>query len=792
MPPRDPTWQSQYSHLQSAAYLQSLRTNRPARPTGSRPAPFRTNHLIRSDSAPIIDHQHGQTADTENDRPQHPGIPRSTTFNSTLNSKGRPLATAPDPVPSICGRKVSPTATVQRANTTPVEYLESTTRRLEKEEAHTLREALDVIDKKDEEHRIYEAAQSEAADLVWKHRNPQAAEDEKIAPYINPDIRKQKDHRLKFGKALPNTTRNVSDSSTSSNGTASTSRRSSKIKDRKLSNALNELQLASEGRSADIVSVAKDRRRSSGKRLVSSGSNKSLFRNPEDQIYEEPESVVKTTAAVEPEPAPLKARPRNSLPRDMKVTSGKPAITPKRLPWINRVEIQRNPPSQSRDAAYTANTPTPPPKEETIEEVGTLRSMGGLEVRGDDIRAATSMMKKDRSPKLPTPVAVSDQVGRPIVSFDPNWRPPADSPRNSHDMTRPVIKLTESPRTSRDMIRPLPRPLPSVSEPINSAPVVPTIMLPEDEPTPSVPTFNVPEDQSNVPTINISNDTTPAISVSAPAIEVNDVPAPRKLPTRPLPVHASTAPIPTTKAARLPWLNGPRSSGPTVSCTACFQPISGRIVTAAGSKAESASSKARFHPACFRCAHCSTSLEAVAFFPEPENAREERINNSDQPEVEEADFRFYCHLDFHELYSPRCRSCKTPIEGAVISACGHTYHEEHFFCAECGDPFSNQTPFVEHNGYAYCVTCHTRRTSARCRGCKQVILEELTVEALGGKWHEQCFVCYECAGDFGNDGRFFIRDIDVEPTAKERRQGITRKQEERAVCQGCEEIRLKA
>jgi hypothetical protein len=72
------------------------------------------------------------------------------------------------------------------------------------------------------------------------------------------------------------------------------------------------------------------------------------------------------------------------------------------------------------------------------------------------------------------------------------------------------------------------------------------------------------------------------------------------------------------------------------------------------------------------------------------------------------------------------------------------------------------------------------------------ILEEMTVEALGGKWHEACFVCFECEGGFGDEGRFFVRDVDVECTEKEKRRGMTVKMEERAVCQGCEEKRLKA
>ena len=421
-------------------------------------------------------------------------------------------------------------------------------------------------------------------------------------------------------------------------------------------------------------------------------------------------------------------------------------------------------------------------REEPIQEVDTPPSGFKLEIRGDDIRAATSMKKKDRSPQLPTPVAVSDQPGRPIVSFDRTWRPSSDSPRNSHDSPRPVIRLAESPRTSRDVERPLPRPLPSINEPVNSAPAVPTI--------------NFPDDDAGIPIINVESDTGPSISVSAPKEPMAAKPAARPLP-RPLPRHAATTPtmLPSTRTSRLPWLNGGTTAIPTVSCSSCALPISGRIVTASGSSDSTSSLRARFHPECFSCNHCSTPLECVSFYPEPDNKRAERLEAEDiEPGSPEADMdiRFYCHLDFHEMFSPRCRSCKTPIEGQVIVAAGGEYHVGHFFCAECGDPFDSETPFVEHNNYAYCVKCHTRRTSARCKSCKQQILDELTVEALGGKWHERCFCCIECGGGFGEEGRFFVRDVAVEPTEKERRRGIGRKIEEMAVCQGCEERRLKA
>ena len=784
MPPRSPTWESKYSHAHSASYLSNLRNNRPARPSGSRPAPFRAPHLTRSDSEPVTQVEHdAQTV-------SHPVAIKSQSYTSPFSQRGRALVNGPTSgTPSIRGRKISPTAVVEQQ---PVasKLDEPVSRKLEKEEAHTLREALNIIDQRDDEHRVYSAAQDEAADLVWKHRNPQAAEDEKTAPYFNPAFRQQKAYSTGLPNLQQGAQRNVSGSSTSSNDTQATksSKRSSTTKDPVLSQALKELHLASKERASDIIAHAKRERRSSGKRVTSNGSNKGVFRNPEDKIYEEAESFTSRHSRNQSSEQPLQARDRNSLPRGSRPLPEKPINTPgQEKSRFNRIDIYKNTPTQTRNAAYTMNN-TPPSitRQDTIEEVDTPGSNSNLEIRSEDIRAATSMRKSERSPKLPTPVAVSDHIGRPIVSFDPTWRPNDDSPRNSHDMSRPVIKLTESPRTSRDLKRPLPRPVPSNNEPVNSAPIVPTINLPGGMP--------------DIPSINVEDDSMPIIAVSAPDdIEQQQHPAskpvPRPLP-RPLPRHAATTPtlsdMPSAKTSRLPWLNKPGLQGiPTVSCSSCGLHISGRILTASGSATTDL--KARFHPECFACFQCATALECTEFYPEPDNKRAERLSAEGVAiDTSEADVRFYCHLDYHELYSPRCKSCKTPIEGQVIVAAGSEWHPGHFFCGECGDPFDSETPFVERDGYAYCVRCHTKRTSARCRECKQLIQDELTVEALGGKWHEHCFVCFECGGGFGEDGRFFVRDVEVDLSEKERRRGVNRKMEEKAVCQGCEERRLKA
>jgi hypothetical protein len=85
----------------------------------------------------------------------------------------------------------------------------------------------------------------------------------------------------------------------------------------------------------------------------------------------------------------------------------------------------------------------------------------GLEIRGEDIRLTTSIKLKDRSPKLPTPTAVSDKPGRRIVSFDANWKPseadlkPVEEPRqprveSKFEATRPKYRIG-GPRETKSL-----------------------------------------------------------------------------------------------------------------------------------------------------------------------------------------------------------------------------------------------------------------------------------------------------------------------------------------------------
>jgi hypothetical protein len=740
---------------------------------------------------------------------------RAQSAMSTSSRHGRVLVQ-----PVFSGPPLKPSEVVPSAT-----YMERGQRWMEKEEACALRDALEDMDfakEQEEEARLHAAAQAEASELVWQHQNPQAI--------IPDDPYKYKEHLRKnsyahartasvgrysgqvmaTGLARDYTSRSVSGasnvgsqrdrvSSESSNG-SSNGRRSMSLQ-RQNRNSIDEsgdklgprkIQKPYPGLS-NTFSGGSTRRSSSRKRNIS-GELGEVF-NP-DQIWEEPESPQDNREG-SPElgdmPAPLRLKPRNPLNRvQFEEPPRSNSTPPERSKRFNRYEIHQNPPTQTRNPAYTANN-TPKPSDIKKAEV-PLKD--GLEIRGEDIRQATSMKLKDRSPKLPTPVFVSDRPGRPIVSFDANWKPreaEADL-KPVEEQRRPrVEQRIGGPRESKGFA-------PQAAPPSVAPAPIPTIQLPDvpaiqiNEPAyvPAVrrergdiPTINFPDTPSisvsaspNVPTISISD--VPSISVSAPpSISVSAPPAifvsdssktPTTTSSRPLPdpKTASRRPFPrpqtTIPSSRGHWSPaGPRA---TATCHQCRQPIEGRVVALAG-LAE------RFHPQCFSCHICGTSLEALEISPEPEPnrlARLDRIARRARGEVleelegqsmgEDGDerLRFYCHLDWHELFAPRCKHCKTPIIGEHAVALGEHWHYGHFFCAECGDPFEAGMTHIEKDGYAWCLTCQTKRTERRapkCGACKKAVIGEY-VQALGKEWHEGCFRCGECKGGF-EDGQIFVR-----------------------------------
>ncbi|CAB4398143.1 unnamed protein product [Rhizophagus irregularis] len=192
----------------------------------------------------------------------------------------------------------------------------------------------------------------------------------------------------------------------------------------------------------------------------------------------------------------------------------------------------------------------------------------------------------------------------------------------------------------------------------------------------------------------------------------------------PSPPSSSSSPPPPlqNKNAGEPLTSLPSNNRQTIRptsslhCASCGKAISGHVLSAMGKK---------WHPDHFVCKKCGITLEHVAFF--------------------EKDGVPYCHLDFHELFSPKCGYCETPIEGQAINALGKSWHPEHFFCRECGNPFENG--FMVHEGFPYCEKDWMKLFAPKCKGCNEGIRGEF-MSALEGMWHRECFVCMTCKEPF--------------------------------------------
>lgn len=713
-------------------------------------------------------------------------------------------------------------------------YMERGQRWMEKEEAFSLRRAMEDMDLKespqedmegaeegDEDKRIYGAALDEAAELVWQHQNP-----DKIpqpgAPYrYRPHLRKNSYAHARTasvgrygtdvtptGLARGPLSGSRSGSSTEIDSPALASGRPSFSSSRQASSIGPGGGAAQSGAAADRNfksygdipsephSISGGRSRSRQKRTMSNEAQKPFSG---DQIWEEPdnESDGARASASDDVVTPLKPKPKEPLNRLQFTRRGASGLKTEPLPpsspekpspeksspekLVSKYEIHRNPPTQSRNPLYTTNSrvATPPVPREDVPR------KHGMEIRSEDIKQATSMKLKDRSPKLPTPSAVSDRPGRPIVSFEKNWKPQGEATDGKSEestfgrgsakhppclvpgglrkqqpqpqtQTIPTISVSNSPAVS---------PAPSPSPTRNTQPPAPSIKVDG----PSIPVIAVNDSSSSAPPAIVIGPDDADDGPSIPVIVTSDDNSANRSggSRRPLPTPQAGAPR-VRQAARPhgPWSSAskPAGSRATARCHECGDFIEGRFVSLAGTSE-------RFHPQCFTCYTCGTSLEALEISPEPDNHREARLDRiarraagqmlpeePGQTMAEDGDdrLRFFCHLDWHELFAPRCKHCKTPIMGQHVVALGAHWHFGHFFCAECGDPFEKGMTHIEKDGYAWCVSCQTKRTERRapkCRKCRTAVIGQY-VRALGGEWHDECFRCATCNGAF-DDGQIF-------------------------------------
>ncbi|KAJ2957227.1 hypothetical protein NQZ79_g7048 [Umbelopsis isabellina] len=355
----------------------------------------------------------------------------------------------------------------------------------------------------------------------------------------------------------------------------------------------------------------------------------------------------------------------------------------------------QNPPSPAKDIQHTPTSPA-----------------------GAERRTSSNVLRGPRPPTISSPRIESPITSSPTASSIDDIKADLTYPferklnlNDQNSVTTSAQKLTDAVGTTRTNAKPSPpvkaKPANLARKPSASRPDPFEASLSRGKPLP-------PATKQSV-TIPCKADANPTTQLPKPFS----------------PPATENQPVSVTKPFSPPASTNQKVSVPnplysSIKCGGCEKAISGVVINAMGK---------RWHANCFKCKQCGENLEHMAFF--------------------EKDGFPYCGLDYHEQFSLRCDYCGTPIEEKSINALGKHYHEGHFFCRECGNPF-DEGGFMVHDGHPYCEKDYLKKFGQKCMGCDDYISGEF-LNALGGDWHKHCFVCTECKEPFDSE-TFYVKN----------------------------------
>jgi len=93
---------------------------------------------------------------------------------------------------------------------------------------------------------------------------------------------------------------------------------------------------------------------------------------------------------------------------------------------------------------------------------------------------------------------------------------------------------------------------------------------------------------------------------------------------------------------------------------------------------------------------------------------------------------------------PICSTCQQSITGQGLQALGKKWHPECFVCSSCKNQLTGS--FMHHDGKPYCIEDFQKNFSKVCGGCGKMI-EGQFIKAMDKEWHPTgCFVCCNCKG----------------------------------------------
>lgn len=112
--------------------------------------------------------------------------------------------------------------------------------------------------------------------------------------------------------------------------------------------------------------------------------------------------------------------------------------------------------------------------------------------------------------------------------------------------------------------------------------------------------------------------------------------------------------------------------------------------------------------------------------------------------IEEPGNQFFCQVCYQNLYAPTCSRCSGKVIGECLNALGKKWHPNCFVCGHCRQPFGNSSFYLEDN-VPYCEPDWNKLFTTKCFSCSYPIgAGDKWIEALNRNYHSDCFRCTSC------------------------------------------------
>jgi len=145
-----------------------------------------------------------------------------------------------------------------------------------------------------------------------------------------------------------------------------------------------------------------------------------------------------------------------------------------------------------------------------------------------------------------------------------------------------------------------------------------------------------------------------------------------------------------------------------------------------------------FHPEHFTCRVCGMQLLSV------------------RPRFR--DGAFYCPNDYSEQFCHTCSACGEKIsEGTVVRALDTYFHQHHFVCATCKQPFKDGK-YYEHEGKPYCAEHYSLMQLEICDACGKPIPISALTRLSNKNYHANCLQCCHCGESLMAKGSIFNKN----------------------------------